>query len=274
MNKRIESYVDELFAALPKEQHVSDVKEELLSNLSDKYADLITEGKTEEEAYILVIASIGNIEDLVGNNASFAYISPKEIEKKRNMRNAFLSLGVSLFAAGFASLVILVELGYRVVGFGVMSVLYGLAFGLVAYGISLGNTRYKKMDNSFVENYKEKVIEDDRTVKLRRSVSTALWSVVLVVYLSVSFLAGGWEATWIIILFGFFIQFLALYFLAATQKKRVYYYLMLWSAALIVYFIVSFAFEGWAWSWIILLVTLALQEIVRLFTVLRKSRAS
>jgi len=271
MNKRIETYVDELFANLPKEQHVLDVKEELLSNLSDKYADLVAEGKNEEETYILVIASIGNIEDLVGSNASFGYISPKEIEKKRNTRNAFLSLGVSLFVAGFASLVILVELGYRVAGFGVMSVLYGLAFGLVAYGISLGSTRYKKADNSFVENYKEKVIEDDRTAKLRRSVSTALWSVVLVVYLSFSFLAGGWEVTWIFFLFGFFLQFLALYFLAAPNRKKLYSYCVLWSAALIAYFMVSFATYGWTWSWIVLLITLALQEIARLFLVLRKS---
>lgn len=65
MNKRIESYVNSLFAKTGNDSKVLDFKEELLANLNEKYNDLLMSGKSEDEAFELVVAGIGNIEKLL-----------------------------------------------------------------------------------------------------------------------------------------------------------------------------------------------------------------
>lgn len=65
MNYKIKNYVDKLFIDKPNEPSVNDTKEELLANLNDKFNDLISDGKNPEEAYLLVISGIGEIEELL-----------------------------------------------------------------------------------------------------------------------------------------------------------------------------------------------------------------
>ena len=65
MNKRIETHVNALFANTAEESHILDIKEELLANLNEKYEDLIASGKSENEAFALVISGIGDIDNLL-----------------------------------------------------------------------------------------------------------------------------------------------------------------------------------------------------------------
>lgn len=65
MNKRIETHVNALFANTAEESHILDIKEELLANLNEKYEDLIASGKSEDEAFALVISGIGDIDNLL-----------------------------------------------------------------------------------------------------------------------------------------------------------------------------------------------------------------
>ena len=65
MNKKIEAHINELFRDIPKEPNVFEIKEELLSNLNEKYNDLMAEGKSDDEAYSLAISSIGDINGLL-----------------------------------------------------------------------------------------------------------------------------------------------------------------------------------------------------------------
>jgi len=64
MNNKIKAYVDKLFADKLGEPFIKDAKEELLANLNDKYNDLIAEGKSGDEAYLLVISGIGDVDEL------------------------------------------------------------------------------------------------------------------------------------------------------------------------------------------------------------------
>ena len=64
MNSKLKAYVEMLFAGKPDTSNVRDAKEELLSNLNDKYNDLIKNGKSETDAYQLVISGIGEIDEL------------------------------------------------------------------------------------------------------------------------------------------------------------------------------------------------------------------
>ena len=271
MNKRIDAYVDELFANMPNEQYVSDIKEELLSNLNERYSDLRENGKSEEEAYQLVIASIGDIRDLFGNEEYSAYLAPRQMEKIRNKGSVLMSLGAALYVLSLAALLLLGRSGSPITGLAVMIVICAVATGIVIYAAIIGSARYVKADDTFVENYKEKMLDSDRNRKIKRSIGSSLWSLTVVIYLAASFITNRWSVTWIIFLIAALVQQLIRMLMAGSAEKSKAFNGALWTSAVIVYFIVSFAFSAWAWSWMIFLVTVATQEIMRLITLWRSS---
>jgi hypothetical protein len=270
VNKRIEIYVSELFADKPGDQYFLEIKEELLSNLCEKYDDLISDGKSEEDAYTLVIASIGDINDLIGKDGYYEYGGAADTEKKNTMKNVFLSLCGALYILSLAALFVLLASGAIIIGIGIMIIICAIATGFVIYGANLGKNKYKKADDSFVENYKEKVIEEGRVAKMKRSVSSALWPLIVVVYFAVSFLTHMWWLTWIIFLIGVFLQQLVFFLLSRKEGKIPLPYGMIWSVVVVVYLVVSFAFNAWSWSWIIFIGAIAVQEIAKLLKVWKR----
>ena len=60
----IKTYLNNLFAGYPKTNEILRAKEELLSNMEDKYNELKAEGKSENEAVGIVISEFGNIDEL------------------------------------------------------------------------------------------------------------------------------------------------------------------------------------------------------------------
>lgn len=65
MYERFQEKLDELFENAPKTHRARELKEELLANLMDKYNDLISAGKNEEEAFNIAISSIGDIDEII-----------------------------------------------------------------------------------------------------------------------------------------------------------------------------------------------------------------
>ena len=61
----IRNYLDNIFANLPKTGKVIELKNNILSNMEDKYNELKHQGKTENEAIGIVISEFGNIDELV-----------------------------------------------------------------------------------------------------------------------------------------------------------------------------------------------------------------
>ncbi|GAY75984.1 hypothetical protein NBRC111894_1538 [Sporolactobacillus inulinus] len=62
--KRLNMYLDRLFEDLPNSEQTVKVKEEITRDLEEKVADLIEEGKTEEDAVNKVIVEFGDIEEI------------------------------------------------------------------------------------------------------------------------------------------------------------------------------------------------------------------
>lgn len=60
----IKTYLDNVFASLPKTKEVLKMKEDLFNNMEDKYHELKRDGKSENEAVGIVISEFGNIEEL------------------------------------------------------------------------------------------------------------------------------------------------------------------------------------------------------------------
>ncbi|NBI29872.1 hypothetical protein ERL59_12980 [Chengkuizengella sp. YPA3-1-1] len=61
----IMNYLDNMFATLPKTEQIKSIKEDLLSNMEDKYNELKSSGKSENEAVGIVISEFGNIDELM-----------------------------------------------------------------------------------------------------------------------------------------------------------------------------------------------------------------
>ena len=58
MEYRLRAYVDELFQSAPRTQRAYELKVELTQNLLDKYFALLSEGKSEDDAYNLTVMSM------------------------------------------------------------------------------------------------------------------------------------------------------------------------------------------------------------------------
>ncbi len=60
----IKSYLEAMFANMPDTPEVIKAKDELLGMMEDKYNELISEGKSENEAVGTVISEFGNLDEL------------------------------------------------------------------------------------------------------------------------------------------------------------------------------------------------------------------
>ncbi|MBP1754114.1 MAG: hypothetical protein H6Q59_512 [Firmicutes bacterium] len=102
----IRNYLDNLFASLPRTAKVSELKNNILSNMEDKYNELKNQGKTENEAIGIVISEFGNIDELISelgiNVNSDTYSQPvvtqEEVEDYLKVKKVMgLQIGIGVF---------------------------------------------------------------------------------------------------------------------------------------------------------------------------------
>ncbi|MBO6159351.1 MAG: DUF4097 family beta strand repeat protein [Firmicutes bacterium] len=65
MEEKIRAHMEKLFVSAPKTEAARELKEEMLQNVLDKYQDLVAEGRTPDEAYLIAIRGIGDISGLI-----------------------------------------------------------------------------------------------------------------------------------------------------------------------------------------------------------------
>ena len=81
MIQKLRAYINRSFENVPKTKKSIEMQEELIANLIEKYNDQCAQGKTEEEAYNFVIASIGDLSELtegLKERHVLSSISPEE----------------------------------------------------------------------------------------------------------------------------------------------------------------------------------------------------
>ena len=59
------NYLDNLFASLPKTNEAEKAKKDLAANMEEKYRELKSQGKSENESIGIVISEFGNIDELI-----------------------------------------------------------------------------------------------------------------------------------------------------------------------------------------------------------------
>ncbi len=196
MNEKLRQYMDSLFADAPETLHTAELKEEMLQNLTDKYNDLIAEGKTEEAAFNIAAASVGDVRALIASmNGEGAGSEALERARKRNA--LFLSIAVGLY---ILSIVPLLLMGNEV-GLVLMFVIAALATALLIYNGATKPGRSETPD-TVVEDFKAWKQEKSDNHRAKGAIQGAMWLLITCLYLLISFMTGAWHITWIIFLFG------------------------------------------------------------------------
>ena len=220
MNDRIQVYVGELFRDAPKSKLIDEVREELTADLSDKYQDLLSRGKSADEAFDAAVSNIGDIDELIRDLSEAGDIN-------------ISSLKIKLTTQDF---------------------------------------NYIKEDDSFVENFKEKISKGTHKVRLIGAASWLLWAVVLIAYFAVNFLFGAWATSWIIFVIGAVFQLAVISVLSEKSKKLLGTFLI-YTVAAVIYLAVSFYLKNqWDKTWLIFLAAVAVQQGLRFFRIYKESK--
>lgn len=199
MNK-IKNYVDELFKDINKTRKSEELKEELLSDLEEKYQDLINNGKKEKDAYQEVIEGIGDVDELLEELKEPNLYEDLKTRKK----TAFIvSLSVGLYILSLMSTIVcdeLLELPDTISAISFFGIA-GIATCILIYHF-MSIPKYQKRDDSFVEVRKEKIDARNKNKQLLNALDTIVWLLILIIYFLISFLLNCWYISWILFLVG------------------------------------------------------------------------
>lgn len=192
MNEKLRNYIDGLFENAPKTVRAVELKEEMYQNLTDKYNDLIAEGKSEESAYNIAIASIGDVEILIsGLNGE------KQMESEASRKRSAILTAVAI--ALYILCPVPVILIQNEIGIMVLFLFVAAATGLLIYN-GVTRERYVKADDTMVEDFKEWKQNSRQKNKAADAIVGSFWLIAVCVYIVVSFMTGAWHITWIIFL--------------------------------------------------------------------------
>lgn len=199
MEDKLRRYVDDLFTGTAPTKKAVELKEEMIQNLQDKYNDLLSEGKTQEAAYNIAVAGIGDVSALIQEleHESDAFDGARE-------RSAMItSIAVMTYILSVLPLIVLSMFGYRYsarIGVPLMFLLIASATGMLVYN-GMTRPRHQRSD-TMVDEFREWQSDTRQQRSLRRSISAALWTIITALYFIISFWTFAWHVTWIIFIIG------------------------------------------------------------------------
>lgn len=193
MEERLRAYIEELFTDAPATHKAMELKEEMTQNLIDKYHDLLSEGKSEDVAFNIAVSGIGDVsgllKDLENDGVPSEYA---EYERRKMISAALTALAIMLYILSVIPVIVFNDLGIVA-----MFVMIALATGILIFN-NMTKPRYHKTDNTVVEDFRAWQYEKSGQNNARKAISSALWSITVVIYLLLSFTTRAWSITWII----------------------------------------------------------------------------
>lgn len=206
MNEKIRVYVNNLFEGAPNTKKANDLKDEIISNANDKYNDLISEGKSEQEAYEKVTADIGNVDELISELVKENPITREYHEETRRKTAFVVSVSVGLYILSLISVIVLDELGLPdFISASSLFVLAGIPTCILIYHF-MSKPKYSKYEDTMVEEFKEWKGKKDKNKEIRKAISSIIWTLTVIIYIFISFTFGIWYISWIIFIIASLIE--------------------------------------------------------------------
>ena len=269
MIERIKAHLDNLFDGVPRTRKIEDMYQELLAGCLDKYTDLTSGGMDSEEAYYKVIGGIGDVDELLGYVEKTETFNYSDVAEKRRKRAFFTSASICGYFIALSMLFLFMYNGSVEIGLALMVAFAGVSTMALIYGRMTNAVRYEKADDTLVEEMKEQMTTGKNKNKLASLASSSLWSIVVTIYLVVSFVSGRWMYTWMIFPFAAGLQNLVSAYFLRTSKTK-FYIGAFWCFVVTLYCIISFWTFAWAVTWIIFPCAVAVQQALRMFFVWRE----
>jgi len=224
MEEKLRSYVDDLFAETTPTRKAVELKEEMIQNLTDKYRDLMTEGKTEEAAYNITIAGIGDISALLAElekDMANKELTTYETDASRQKSAMLTAIAVMMYILCALPIVMMELFNFKYaseIGVPILFLMVAGATGLLVYN-NMTKPKYNSSSDTMVEEFREWQSDDKDRKALRRAISSALWSITVAMYLIISFMSGAWYITWIIFIVAMAIESLINIFYTIKKGK-------------------------------------------------------
>ncbi len=202
MNQKLEKYVEELFNHAPKTKKVQELKEEILANLYDKYHDLIKSGRDENEAYNAAISGIGDVDELI-QTLNDNDVMNQALSQEEQKRSALLiAIAVMLYIMSPVPIILSGGLPiFGEIGLMMMFVFVAIATGILIYNAN-SKPKYHKVNETIVEEFKEWKSHNKQIAKVKNSIISAMWAIIVALYFILSFAFGIWAYSWIIFIIG------------------------------------------------------------------------
>lgn len=254
MREQLIQYVDLLFAGV---ENCEEIKQEILQNTLDRYDDLIAEGKVPEAAYRLAITGIGDINEILGSpgTAPAGEEAPKR-EADTPTKKTLRAVAVALYILCPIPLFVCSEFGMDTVGLCGTLVFVAIATALMVLGAKKERAKPEEPEEIEVSGPKS---------ELNKSVSGLIWAIGLALYFIISFATMAWYITWVIFPLIGAVTGLVRVLLGDDSKKQLNKGIggLIWAVGLALYFIVSFATKAWYVTWVIFLITGAVQGLAK-----------
>lgn len=197
MERKIHTYIEQAFEDAPSTKKTLELKEELISNMVEKYRDRVSQGMSEDEAYKAVVSGLGNIDELVdGVRDRQPLVMPTA--KERNKNALIASIAIGLYILSPVTVIFFSVTGNNwLIGITLMFLLVAVATAMLVYN-GVSKPRYIREEETMVEEFKEWHSGKNRNKKLRDSLNAAYWTLVVAAYLIWSFQSGSWGISWIL----------------------------------------------------------------------------
>ena len=207
MENKLRAYMDHLFQDVPNTKKAVEVKEEILQNIVDKYHDLVAEGKSEEAAYNIAIASIGDLDELLASLKDSSQM-PNQMDSENYMawrkKSAIrISVAIMLYILCVTPPIITDSLHLPdAIGACGLFVFIAIATGIIIYN-SMTKPRYTKIGRHFYGRFSRSGrVKMTRISRQCVQIKSALWVFITALYFVISFTTMAWHISWVIFLIG------------------------------------------------------------------------
>ena len=210
IRERLRRHIDDLFRSAAQTRAIAELKEELFTNSVERYSDLTLQGRLPEDAYQIVVQSIGNVDELIAAAqaepvplAAAPVGSPqKKALVKAVCTGLYILAGITLLACGILS-----DLSEWIMYGGLIGAIFIAAIPTVILVYqAAAYPRYERQEETVVEDFKEWNNQTSRSTAVRKAVNSTIGTLTVVVYLLLSFGTNAWHITWIIFLISAAIQ--------------------------------------------------------------------
>lgn len=203
MDTRLKKYVDFVFENAPRTKETLEFKEEMLQNLNEKYQDLLNDGKNEDAAYNIAVASIGDMGELIAqlNHKKDTGFTKEEIMRDKKRSAIVTSIAIAMYIMCVVPVIISEYMGNEMWGLVIMFSMVAIATIMLVYD-NMIKIKNEKSEDTVVESFKEWKYENSENGKKVKAINSAIGSLTVVIYFLLSFTTGAWHITWIIFLIG------------------------------------------------------------------------